>query len=149
MEQEVVQSCLKGSFPFPCTEPKKKSGKTTGNRNRRIPIRVGVEKRAEDKQKRLSVASSVGMGLSSFITCLYSTCHGGDQSAGAIKYAVYIPHCQFIGDVVLLQCPSTALALQIEKFFFFSIDSVQTEKDKKNRARKGKRKTYKDLKWSG
>jgi len=78
MEQEVVQSCLKGSFC--CKEPEKTSGKATGNRNRRSLIRVGIEKWEESRQERLSVLSSVGMGLSSFITCLYSTCHGGDRS---------------------------------------------------------------------
>lgn len=79
MEQEVVQSCLKGSFLFHCKESEK-SGKTTRNRNKRILIRVGIEKQAEGRQERLSVVSSMGMALSSFITCLYSACHGDDQS---------------------------------------------------------------------
>lgn len=47
MEQEVAQSCPKALFPFHCKELEKKIGKTTGNTNRRILIRVGVEKRAE------------------------------------------------------------------------------------------------------
>lgn len=65
MEQEVVQSCLKGSFLFHCKESEK-SGKTTRNRNKRILIRVGIEKQAEGRQERLSVVTSVGMALSSF-----------------------------------------------------------------------------------
>lgn len=76
MEQEVEQSCLKGSFPFQ-KEPEK-SGKSTGNRNKSSSSNWSGHRRVN--KERLSAEPSVRKGLSSFITCLYSPCHGGDLS---------------------------------------------------------------------
>lgn len=76
MEQEVEQSCLKGLFPFH-KEPEK-SGKSTGNRNKSSGSNWSGHRKVN--KERLSAEPSVGRGLCSFITCLYSPCHGGDLS---------------------------------------------------------------------